>query len=93
MLTGAGQALDHVLGGAVLQSVCLEVNKLEQLFVVRYVCGTLAVLLPFKHCVGIKFELKCRGDEGGRWRIVHCLQSAKVLLSGWSDSHSVTSNT
>ena len=38
------------------------------------------MLLPFKHCVGIKFELKCRGDEGGRWRIVHCLQSAKVLL-------------
>ena len=51
------------------------------------------MLLPFEHCVGVKFELKCRGDKGGRRRIVHCLQSAKVLLHGVTKATQLSSTT
>ena len=70
------------LGDRRLRGLSSEINKLEQLIVVRYFCGTLAVFLPLKHSVGVELELERRGDEGGRWLIVHSLECTKVLLHG-----------
>ena len=70
------------LGDGCLRGLSSEIDEFEQILVVGYSGGALTVLLPFKHGISVKLELKYRRNEGTRCFVVHCFQSAEMLLFG-----------
>ena len=65
-----------------LRGLSSEIDEFEQILVVGYSGGALTVLLLFKYGISVKLELKCRRNKGTRRFVVHCFQSAEVLLYG-----------